>query len=249
MNVVQQASQDVAGAGLPRHVAIIMDGNRRWATRQGKPAAAGHRAGVENVRMAVRVCSDLGIAYLTCYAFSTENWKRASTEIEGLWSLLIEFLASDLPDLVRRHVRLRVIGDRQGLPLLVRQAVASAEAATSGGRGLQFVLALNYGSRQEIVAAARALCQDVAAGRLGPAQVDERALESRLSTAGMPDPDLVIRTSGEQRLSNFLLWQVAYSEFWVSEACWPEFREQDLRAALEDYRRRHRRFGGSGEEG
>lgn len=230
---------------LPGHVAIIMDGNRRWAQRQGQAPIAGHRAGVENVRMAVRLCSDLGIRYLTCYAFSTENWKRSNQEVEGLWRLLIEFLSSDLPELIGRAVRLRVIGDRAGLPLFVRQAVASAEAATARGRGLTLVLALNYGSRQEIVAAVRALCQEVAAGRLRPDQVDAAQLEAHLTTAGIPDPDLVIRTSGEQRLSNFLLWQVAYSELWVTPALWPEFTRQDFLTALEDYRKRQRRFGGT----
>lgn len=230
---------------LPRHVAIIMDGNRRWAERQGKSPASGHRAGVANVRMAVRLCSDLGIGYLTCYAFSTENWKRPATEVDGLWRLLVEFLTSDLPELITRGVRLQVIGDRAGLPLFVRQAVTSAEAATARGRGLTLLLALNYGSRQEIVAAARALCEEVAAGRLRPADIDASQLEAHLSTAGVPDPDLVIRTSGEQRLSNFLLWQIAYSELWVTSSLWPEFSRQDFLAALEDYRKRQRRFGGT----
>ena len=245
MTAMQLPADMAAGGELPRHVAVIMDGNRRWAQRQGKPPLAGHRAGVENVRMAVRLCSDLGVGYLTCYAFSTENWKRSATEVQGLWRLLIEFLASDLPELMARGVRLRVIGDRAGLPLFVRQAVNSAETATSRGRGLSLLLALNYGSRQEIAGAARALCREVAEGRLRPEDVDEHALEAHLSTAGIPDPDLVIRTSGEQRLSNFLLWQVAYSELWVTPACWPEFTRDDFLAALDDYGKRHRRFGGS----
>jgi undecaprenyl diphosphate synthase len=234
---------------LPRHVAVIMDGNRRWARRQGKPVLAGHRAGVENLRMVVRVLSDLGIPYLTCFAFSTENWKRSAEEVEGLWGLALEFLRTELPELVRRGVRVRVIGDRSRLPALVQNAAAVAERATASSRGLCLTLALNYGGRQEIVAAARALCADVAAGRLRPEQVDEATFAARLQTAGLPDPDLLIRTSGEQRLSNFLLWQLAYSEIWVTAACWPEFREADLLAALEDYGRRKRRFGGSDDEG
>ena len=253
MSALQSARQtlDRAAASdpqLPRHVAVIMDGNRRWAVRNGKPVQAGHRAGVENIRMAVRVCSDRGIAYLTCFAFSTENWKRTREEIDGLWSLAVEFLRSDLPELVRRGVRVRIIGDRSRLPGIVRQAAGAAERATSGNRGLCLTLALNYGARQEIVAAARALCAEVAAGRLRPQDVDESIFAAHLETADVPDPDLLIRTSGEQRLSNFLLWQIAYSEIWVTEVCWPEFTEADLVAALEDYARRQRRFGGGHSE-
>lgn len=243
----QPLPASAAGEGLPRHVAIIMDGNRRWARRNGRPAHAGHRAGVENLRMAVRTCSDLGIAYLTCYAFSTENWKRSPDEVEGLWSLALEFLRSDLPELVARAVRVRVIGDRQGLPLLVRQAVATAEAATARNRGLRLIIAMNYGARREIIDAARALCAEAAAGRIRPEDIDESVFAAHLSTADLPDPDLLIRTSGELRVSNFLLWQIAYSEIFVTPLCWPEFGRQDLLAALEEYRRRQRRFGGSGE--
>lgn len=233
--------------GLPRHVAIIMDGNRRWARRMGRPAHAGHRAGVENLRMAVRTCSDLGIEYLTCYAFSTENWKRSADEVEGLWSLALEFLRTELPELVARSVRVRVIGDRRGLPLLVRQAVNTAEAATGRNRGMRLIIAMNYGARQEILHAARALCAEAASGHLRPEDVDEAAFEAHLWTTDLPDPDLLIRTSGEFRVSNFLLWQIAYSEIFVTPLCWPEFGREDLLAALQDYRRRQRRFGGSGE--
>ena len=236
------------GDGLPRHVAVIMDGNRRWARRHGTDTDAGHRAGVVSLRGVVRVCSDLGIGYLTCYAFSTENWKRSRNEVDGLWALALEFLRSELPELVRRGVRVRVIGDRRGLPLLVRQAAAAAEAATARNGGLVLTLALNYGARQEIAAAARALCADVAAGRLRPEAVDEATLAARLETAGMPDPDLLIRTSGERRISNFLLWQIAYSEIWLTDALWPDFGEAELRNAIEDYRRRDRRFGGGAPE-
>jgi len=243
-----QGGAVVGGAlGLPPHVAVIMDGNRRWARRNGRTDHAGHRAGVENLRMAVRTCSDLGIAYLTCYAFSTENWKREAHEVEGLWSLALEFLRTELPDLIARGVRVRVIGDRRRLPLLVRQAVGTAEAATGRNRGLQLTLAMNYGSRQEIVGAARALAAEVAAGRLRAEDVDEQAFAAHLAMAGLPDPDLLIRTGGEIRVSNFLLWQIAYSEIWVTPLCWPEFGRADLVAALEDYRRRQRRFGGSGD--
>lgn len=253
MSALQFARQTLqwapaSGRLLPRHVAVIMDGNRRWAIRNGKPVQAGHRAGVENIRMAVRVCSDRGIGYLTCFAFSTENWKRTHEEIDGLWSLAVEFLRSDLPELTRRGVRVRIIGDRNRLPGIVRQAAAAAERATASNRGMCLTLALNYGARQEIVAAARALCADVAAGRLAAADVDEECFAARLETAGVPDPDLLIRTSGEQRLSNFLLWQIAYSELWVTDVCWPEFSEADLVSALTEYGRRQRRFGGGSSE-
>jgi undecaprenyl diphosphate synthase len=238
-----------AGGGpLPRHVAVIMDGNRRWAQQRGADTDAGHRAGVISLRGVVRVCSDLGIGYLTCYAFSTENWKRSSREVEGLWTLALEFLRTELPELIRRGVRVRVIGDRAGLPPLVRQAAAAAETATARNRGLVLTLALNYGARQEITAAARALCAEVAAGRLRPEDVDESSVAAHLATAGMPDPDLLIRTSGEHRVSNFLLWQIAYSEIWLTDALWPDFGEAELRRALDDYRRRDRRFGGGAPE-
>ena len=238
------APQGDPGGALPRHVAIIMDGNRRWARQHGSDTDTGHRAGVVSLRGIVRVCSRLGIGYLTCYALSTENWKRSEGEVNGLWSLASEFLRTELPELIRQGVRVRIIGDRRRLPLLVRQAAAAAEAATAGNRGLVLTLALNYGARQEIVSAARALCGAVAAGRLRPEDVDADAFAAHLETAGLPDPDLLIRTSGERRISNFLLWQIAYSEIWMTDALWPDFGEADLLAALEDYRRRDRRFGG-----
>ncbi len=231
--------------GMPQHVAIIMDGNRRWARRHGQPDHAGHRAGVENLRAVVRVCSDLGIPYLTCYAFSTENWKRSAAEVEGLWTLALEFLRTELPELIARRVRVRVIGERGGLPLAVRQAVQLAETSTARNQGLCLVLALNYGARQEIVRAARALCAQAAAGQLDPATVDEETFSAQLHTADLPDPDLLIRTSGELRISNFLLWQIAYTEIWVTDSCWPEFGTAELHAALDAYRTRQRRFGGS----
>jgi undecaprenyl diphosphate synthase len=236
------------GAGLgeiPRHIAIIMDGNRRWAQRHGVDPAAGHRAGVENVRVAVRTCSDAGVSFLTLYAFSTENWKRGPEEVQSLWQLAVEFLHRELPELIARGVRVRVIGDRGKLPLPVRQAARAAEVATARNRGLQLILAMNYGSRQEIVDAARALCAEVAQGRLRPEDVNEEAFARHLWTAGIPDPDLVIRTSGEQRISNFLLWQIAYSELWTTDTCWPDFSRDELLAAMAAYGARRRRFGGS----
>ena len=230
---------------IPRHLAIIMAGNRRWAAQRGVGPAAGHRAGVENMRVAVRTCSDIGVRFLTLYAFSTENWKRSADEVQSLWSLAVEFLQAELPELVTRGVRVRVIGQRAELPLSVRQAARAAEVATSLNRGLQLILAMNYGSRQEIVDAARALCTAVATGRLRPEDVNEEAFARKLWTAGVPDPDLVIRTSGEQRISNFLLWQIAYSELWTTSTYWPDFTREELLQAVAAYGSRQRRYGGS----
>lgn len=233
-------------AGLPRHIAIIMDGNRRWAMDRGQPLLTGHRAGVDTVRMVLRTCRDLGIQVLTLYAFSTENWKRPLAEVEGLWSLVLEVLRHDLPEIMANGVRVKVIGGRDRLPLAVREAVRQAERRTARNDRLLLVLALNYGARQEIVDAVRAIARGVQEGKIQPEDITPDTFGSFLSTAGIPDPDLVIRTSGELRVSNFLLWQIAYSEFWVTETRWPQFQKEELLAALEAYRTRERRFGGSG---
>ncbi len=238
-----EAEQD---AGLPRHIAIIMDGNRRWAVDRGEPLLAGHRAGIDTVRMVLRTCRDLGIQVLTLYAFSTENWKRPLAEVEGLWALVLDVLRHDLPEIMANGVRVRVIGGRDRLPLAVREAVRQAERRTARNDRLLLVLALNYGARQEIVDAVRGIARSVRAGRIQPDDIDADTVASFLSTAGIPDPDLVIRTSGELRVSNFLLWQIAYSEFWVTDTRWPQFQREELLAALEAYRARERRFGGSG---
>lgn len=232
---------------LPRHVAIIMDGNRRWARQHGQGAIMGHRAGVESVRASVRTCRELGIGVLTLYAFSTENWKRPPLEVNGLWQLVLEVLRHDLPELMAQGVRVRVIGMRERLPMAVREAVRKAESMTAANDRMVLVLALNYGARQEIVQAVRSIGRMVQQGRLDPEAIDEAAFSSALSTVGIPDPDLVIRTSGELRVSNFLLWQIAYSEFFVTSTPWPEFGREEFLRAMDAYRARERRFGGSGE--
>jgi undecaprenyl diphosphate synthase len=251
--VTAEVAARVAAAGLdptrpvPRHVAIICDGNGRWARRQGLPRVAGHRAGVESVRAVVRACSELGVEVLTLYAFSTENWKRPPDEVEALWQLLLQVLDRDLEELDRNGVRVRVIGRRDSLSVPVRAAVGVAEEQTASNGGLTLVLAINYGGRQEIADAARRLAAEVCAGRLAPDRIDPQVLETHLETAGLPDPDLVIRPSGEQRLSNFLLWQSAYSELVFTPVLWPDFGRDDLIAAIAEFQRRHRRFGGLGD--
>lgn len=228
---------------LPRHVAIIMDGNGRWALRRGLPRVAGHRASVEAVRDVVAACGELGIPYLTLYTFSTENWRRPREEIEALWELLVEHVDRELDRLSEHGVRVRAIGLLDELPPRVREAVRRAEEATRHHGRLTVVLALNYGGRRELADAARALARQAARGELDPERVDEGALAAHLYAPDLPDPDLVIRTSGEYRLSNFLLWQVAYSELWVTDVCWPDFRRTHLADALEAFQRRERRFG------
>lgn len=227
-----------------KHVGIIMDGNGRWATRRGMPRALGHRAGVEALRGIVRAMSDLGIPYLTVYSFSSENWSRPAAEIAELLGLLKRFIRKDLADLNAQNVRVRVIGSREGLSDDVNLLLNEAELLTERNTGLNFLIAFNYGARQEILDAARSLCRDAAQGRLNPDALTAEDLAARLSTRGVPDPDLIIRTSGEERLSNFLLWQAAYSEFIFSPVLWPDFDRKALEECLGEYGRRTRRFGG-----
>lgn len=231
---------------LPSHVAIIMDGNGRWASRRGLPRIAGHKRGVETVVAVVTSARNLGIRVLTLYAFSTENWSRPRAEVEALMGLLREYLRSQLGRMLEGGVRLRAIGRIEGLPPVVREELAAAEAATAGNTAMTLQLALNYGGRQEIVDAARSIARDAAAGRLAPEEVDEELFSSRLYTSGLPDPDLVIRTSGEMRLSNFLLWQVSYAELYVTDVLWPDFDEAEFLRAVKAYQARERRFGGVG---
>ena len=228
---------------LPRHVAIIMDGNGRWARQRGSPRVEGHRAGIASVRETVETCARLELDALTLYAFSVENWKRPRFEIVTLMSLLKEYLNRELANLLKNDIRFRVVGRMNELDASVQKELSKGLAATSSCRGMTFNIALNYGGRTEIVDACRSLAHDVSAGRLTPEQIDEETMGSRLGTAGLPDPDLLIRTSGEMRVSNFLLWQIAYSEIWVTPTLWPDFRKPQLYAALEEYNRRHRRFG------
>jgi undecaprenyl diphosphate synthase len=239
------ASLAPAGADSgPAHVAIIMDGNGRWAARRGLPRVEGHRRGVEAVRRAVRSSIELGVRYLTVYSFSSENWRRPPEEVSDLMGLLKRFIRNDLADLHARNVRVRIIGEREGLSADLRALLSEAEELTKGNDGLTLVVAFNYGGRQEIARAARALARRVKEGLLDPEAVDMAAVEGELDTGGIPDPDLVIRTSGEQRVSNFLTWQSAYSEFVFVPEFWPDFDDATFRAAIDEYRRRDRRFGG-----
>jgi undecaprenyl diphosphate synthase len=228
----------------PAHVAIIMDGNGRWAARRGLPRVEGHRRGVEAVRRAVRSAIGLGVRYLTVYSFSSENWRRPAEEVSDLMGLLKRFIRNDLADLHARSVRIRIIGEREDLSPDIRMLLAEAEELTKDNEGLTLVVAFNYGGRQEIARAARALARRVNEGLLDPEAVDMAAIEAELDTRGIPDPDLVIRTSGEQRVSNFLTWQSAYSEFVFVPEFWPDFDDATFRAAIDEYRRRERRFGG-----
>ncbi|MDQ1078684.1 isoprenyl transferase [Pseudoroseomonas cervicalis] len=227
----------------PVHVGLIMDGNRRWAKGRGLPRALGHKAGVEAVRRTLRAAADAGIGWLTLFAFSSENWQRSADEVRDLTGLLRLYLRLEVATLARNGVRLRVIGERERFGADTVAAIEEAEAATAHNTRLNLTVALSYGARAEIAAAARSLAAEVAAGRLAPEAVDEAALAARLSTAGMPDPDLIIRTSGEQRLSNFLLWQAAYAEFVFLDVLWPDFEAAHLDQALAEFRRRSRRFG------
>ncbi|WP_418790199.1 isoprenyl transferase [Phosphitispora sp. TUW77] len=229
---------------LPVHIAIIMDGNGRWATQRGLPRALGHRAGVDSLRDIVRTCSALGVGFLTVYAFSTENWKRPAEEVATLMDLLAEYLYKELNELNKNNVRVKTIGRIDELPVKSREALAMAEKETLRNTGLTLNLALNYGGRNEITEAVKQIGRDASAGKLNPDEIDENIISGYLYTAGIPDPDLLIRPSGEKRISNFLLWQVAYAEFWYSPVLWPDFRKEHLLEALVDYQNRQRRFGG-----
>ncbi|TXG84128.1 MAG: isoprenyl transferase [Sphingomonadales bacterium] len=228
----------------PRHVAIIMDGNGRWAKKRLLPRLAGHRQGAEAVRRTVRACIDRGISYLTIYAFSSENWKRPADEVDDLMGLLRHYLRNEIAELHRNGVRVRFIGDTASLAPDLRALVDEARTGTADNTALTLVIALNYGGQAELVRAVRSVAADVAAGRLSIEAIDETCLSGHLDTAGMPDPDLVIRTSGEQRLSNFMLWQAAYAELVFLECLWPDFNEATLDEALEEFAARERRFGG-----
>ena len=228
----------------PSHVAIIMDGNGRWAKARGLPRSAGHRAGVEAVRRAVRAAPGFNIEWLTLYAFSSENWSRPQTEVNDLMGLLKTFIRRDLAELHKSNVRIRIIGNRDTLAGDILKLLEEAERLTRDNTGLNLVIAFNYGSRDEIARAARTIAARVAAGTLNEDDVTAELLDTMLDTTGIPDPDLIIRTSGEQRLSNFLLWQGAYSELVFVPCYWPEFDEQELRRALEEFAGRERRYGG-----
>jgi len=233
-----------AGAVLPTHVAIIMDGNGRWAKQRHLPRVEGHRHGVESVRAVVRAAGEVGVKYLTLYAFSVENWNRPKDEVDALMKYLVHYLKTETKDLNKNNVRLEVIGQIHRLPENVQEHLAKSIATLSRNNGLTLVMALSYGSRIEIVEAVRAIAEKAKQGRLDPADINEKIISDHLWTRNVPDPDLLIRTSGEMRVSNFLLWQISYAELVVTPTLWPDFRKPQFFAALEEYARRHRRFGG-----
>jgi len=228
----------------PRHIAIIMDGNGRWATARGLPRKTGHEQGVEAVRRAVRAAGDLGIKYLTLYGFSEENWSRPEEEVNDLMGLLRLYIRKDLAELVSKGVRIRIIGRRDNLAPDIIKLIEDAEARSAHNDSHELTIAFNYGARQEIIAAARKLAEQVHSGELDASLIDEDLFAGALETSGLPDPDLVIRTSGEERLSNFLLWQSAYSEFYFDDVLWPDFDRQHMERAIEVFAERERRFGG-----
>ncbi len=228
---------------IPRHIAIIMDGNGRWAEQRRLPRIFGHQQGVESVRRVVRECLALGVSHLTLYAFSSENWGRPADEVAALMELLARFLAQELDSLMREEIRLRVIGDITLLPSAVRRILDQTIQRSSGNGRLVLTLALSYGARDEILRAVRRLVHQAVEGSLTLDEIDETHFAANLDTAGLPDPDLLIRTSGEMRVSNFLLWQLAYAEFFFSEVLWPDFSAEELRKAIEDFGARQRRFG------
>ena len=228
---------------LPTHVAIIMDGNGRWARERNLPRVEGHRTGAESVRTIVRTAGEIGIKYLTLYAFSVENWNRPKDEVDTLMKYLERYLRSETPELDRNNVRLEVIGQIYRLPDSVQKELKKSIATLSKNNGLTVVMALSYGARTEIVDAVRAIAEKVEKGKLDPAEINEAVISQHLYTRNIPDPDLMIRTSGEMRVSNFLLWQISYAELVVTATLWPDFRKAQFFEALEEYARRHRRFG------
>jgi undecaprenyl diphosphate synthase len=234
----------VSADKIPRHIAVIMDGNGRWARERGLPRIEGHRRGSEAVRACTAGCIEAGVSHLTLYAFSKENWQRPADEVKALMNLLDRFLAERSAEIMERNIRLQAIGHLQDLPDKVRRRLDDAITRSQGNTALTLTLALSYGSRTEITDAVRAIASDVRAGSLEPDAIDEKSVSSRLYTASQPDPDLLIRTSGEMRLSNFLLWQLSYTEIVVTPKLWPDFTKEDLFAAIRDYAGRHRRFGG-----
>ena len=233
-----------ARTNLPQHVAVIMDGNGRWAKQRGLPRIEGHRQGAESARAIIRNAGELGIKYLTLYAFSAENWNRPKDEVDALMKYLVHYLKSETPELNKNNVRLEVIGQIWRLPDQVQDHLKKSIATLTKNNGLTLIMALSYGSRIEIVDAVRRVAEKVRAGQIEPADITEKVLSDHLWTRNIPDPDLLIRTSGEMRVSNFLLWQISYAELVITPTLWPDFRKPQLFAALEEYGRRHRRFGG-----
>ena len=233
---------------LPEHLAIIMDGNGRWAKKRFMPRSMGHRAGAAKFKAITRYCSKIGIKYLTVYAFSTENWKRSREEVEGLMKLFRSYLKKCMKSAEKNHMRVKIIGDPTAFDQDIQDKIRKLEEFSKDYDELYFQIALNYGSRDEITRGMRKLAQDAADGRLNPQEITEDTISGYLDTAGVPDPDLLIRTSGEQRLSNFLMWQLAYTEFYFTDVAWPDFHKEDLIRAIEKYNGRDRRYGGVKEE-
>ncbi|MDY6850709.1 MAG: isoprenyl transferase [Thermodesulfobacteriota bacterium] len=235
-------------AKLPRHLAVIMDGNGRWAQNRGLRRVEGHKAGAEAVRTLTRACRNMSIKFLTLYAFSEENWQRPRTEIEAIWRLLNHYMKNELKEMLQNDIRFNTLGDLERIPRSTRGLIKETKDKTSQNTGMVLSLALSYGGRQDILQAARSMAEDCLSGRLKPGDMDEAAFSLRLQSQGLPDPDLLIRTGGELRISNFLLWQMAYTEIFFTSCYWPDFREKELEQALLDYQSRERRFGKTGEQ-
>ena len=235
---------DVHPSRIPRHIAIIMDGNGRWAKARGFPRIFGHYNGARSVREVLTACGDLGVEVVTLYSFSVENWKRPADEIAGLMDLCVRYLTGEIDEFIRNGIRVRILGSRDGLPAEVQEAMKSVEASTAECHAFTLCLAINYGSRSEIASAVRSIAKSVARGEINPESVDECMIERHLDTAGLPDPDLLIRTAGERRISNYMLWQLSYSELYFSDVLWPDFGRDELFAAVRDFASRSRRFGG-----
>ncbi len=240
--------QQIDMSRLPKHIAVIMDGNGRWAKTQGKPRVFGHKNGVDAVREVTEICAEIGVQYLTLYAFSTENWSRPAAEVGALMALLVETVRNELKTLNKNNIRLHAIGDLNKLPPASRKALMEGIEATKNNTRMTLVLALNYSSRWEIVQASRLIAEDVKLSKLDPASINEEVFSSYLSTRDIPDPELLIRTSGEQRISNYLLWQIAYAELYFTEVFWPDFKKKNLLEAILDYQKRERRFGKTSEQ-
>ncbi|WP_339796787.1 isoprenyl transferase [Paenibacillus sp. FSL R5-0744] len=240
----RQQPVEISPDNIPRHVAVIMDGNGRWAKRRGLPRVVGHQNGMKAVKRATIAADELGVEFLTMYAFSTENWKRPKEEVDYLMRLPVEFLAIELDELIEKNVQVRMMGDTDALPSYTRKAMEEAVSRTQGNTGLILNFALNYGGRKEIEDCMRSIGKDIQSGALSLENITTDLIDSRMLSGGLPDPDLLIRTSGEMRLSNFMLWQLAYSELWFTDVYWPEFDKEHLHQAVAEYQRRTRRYGG-----
>lgn len=240
----QQIVDSIDYDNIPQHIGIIMDGNGRWAQRRGLPRSAGHVAGAKTLDKITRSAEKLGVKYVTVYAFSTENWKRPKDEVEALMKLMVDYLDDYKRVLGGDNIRIRIIGKREQLSDEINKKIDIVENATKDNDKITLVIALNYGGREEIVSAAKVIAEDVKSGKISPEDIDEKMISDNIYTSFMPDPDFIIRPSGELRLSNFLLWQSAYTEFWFSDICWPDFTEADLHRAIIDFQNRNRRFGG-----